>query len=97
MDKLVTTKFYLQLYELIRSGADAPTAKKTVEIVEGMIAQGLAQKGRESTNENDKSILALKQKHELDLLELKNKFLMRILIGLFIALELLILGLYFVH
>jgi hypothetical protein len=97
MDKLVTTKFYLQLYELIRSSADAPTAKKTVETVEGMIEQGLAQKVRENTKENDMAIRALKQKHELDLVELKNKFLRRILIGLFIALELLILGLYFVH
>ena len=103
MEVLSPTKYYLQLYELVLAHADDITAKKTVEIVEGMIEQRLDQKLRGIAAENEMNILALKRKQELDLIELKNNNLNRIirrnqkiLFGLFIVLELLILGLYFI-
>src|ERR1035437_21629 len=104
MEVLSATKFYLQLYELVRAHADEITAKKTVEIVEGMIEQRLDQKLRGIATENEMNILALKRRQDQDLFELKNNNLNRIirrqkeiLIGLFIVLAFLILRLYFIH
>lgn len=59
------TKFYLQLYELVHAHADEITAKKTVEIVEGMIEKRLDQKLRGIATEN-LNILALKRRQEQD-------------------------------
>ena len=104
MEVLGTSKYYLQLYMLMRSHVDATTAEEAVNTLELMIDDKLNQKLRGIAKENDMYIFALKRKQEQDLFESENANLNRIfrrqrkiLIGLFITLILLIFGLYFHH
>jgi len=99
---LGTSKYYVQLYIMLRSYVDATTAEEAVNILELMIDDKLNQKLRGSDKENDMNIIELKRKQEQDLFELENDKLniiirrqRRVLIGLLIALALLTLGLYF--
>jgi hypothetical protein len=100
---LGNSKYYLQLYIMLRSHVDATTAEEAVNILELMIDDKLNQKLRRSDKENDiNNIIDSKLKQEQDIFELENDNLNRIfhrqrkiLIGLFITLILLILGLYF--
>ena len=99
---LGTSKYYVQLYIMLRSYVDATTAEEAVNILELMIDDKLNQKLRGSDKENDMNIIELKRKKEQDLFELENDKLniiirrqRRVLIGLLIALALLTLGLYF--
>jgi len=97
MEAVNSTKFSLQLYELIRSRTDESTAKKAVEAVEGLVEQKTEQKLTGIAMKQD--IYSLKE----DLVRVETKVatkddiisLQRWLLGTVIVLVVMVLGLYF--
>ena len=104
MDAINTTKFSLQLYELIRSRTDEDTAKKAVEAVEGIVEQKSEQKLSGVATKQD--IYLLKEdigRIKEDIVRVETKVatkddiisLQRWLLGTMIVLVVMVLGLYF--
>lgn len=104
MEAVNSTKFSLQLYELIRSRTDESTAKKAVEAVEGLVEQKTEQKLTGIAMKQDiyllkEDLYSLKE----DLVRVETKVatkddiisLQRWLLGTVIVLVVMVLGLYF--
>lgn len=101
MEVTSSSKFSLQLYELIRSRTDESTAKKAVEAVEGIVEQKAEQKLTGVASKQD--IFTLKNDFKGDIAELKSDLLKemsannRWLVGIIFVVALMVIGLYFKH